>query len=133
MPGTSKLDTSESTHYYRGIAPTAGGEGPWGEAKRLTDVMVRTDLHPRDTVLDVGCAEGLITLEVARKVRHVRALDVVPQRIEAAGRLAADRNVSNVTFECMSVCDLKLAGTRTTWFCFSGCITTCHAKRRCRC
>jgi hypothetical protein len=56
-------------------------------------------------VLEVGCAEGLITLEVARLVERAHGIDVHPSRVAEANRLAAERGLPNATFEPASVVD----------------------------
>jgi 2-polyprenyl-3-methyl-5-hydroxy-6-metoxy-1,4-benzoquinol methylase len=66
------------------------------------------DLRATDHVLDVGCAEGLITLEVARLVERVQGIDVHQGRIAHAIRLAAERGIPNATFERTSVDDYPL-------------------------
>jgi SAM-dependent methyltransferase len=75
---------------------------------RWRDIERSVDLRPSDRVLDIGCAEGLITLKVAKRVQHVRAFDVSPERIAEARRLAADRGVLNATFEVASIDDYPL-------------------------
>jgi len=69
----------------------------WQEVRRLMD------LRPTDRVLDVGCAEGWMTLEMAREVEHAHGFDTVELRIAEAQRLAEEQGVGNATFEVASV------------------------------
>ncbi|HZQ65910.1 MAG TPA: class I SAM-dependent methyltransferase [Gaiellaceae bacterium] len=72
---------------------------------RLDEVRRMADLRPGDSVIDVGCAEGLITLELAKLVDRIHGIDVHDVRIAEAKRLAAERGVQNATFELASVID----------------------------
>jgi SAM-dependent methyltransferase len=76
-------------------------EARWDEVRRLAD------LRPTDSVIDVGCAEGLITLEVAKLVDRVHGIDVHDSRVAEAKRLAVERGVQNATFELASVIDYR--------------------------
>jgi SAM-dependent methyltransferase len=69
----------------------------WQEVRRLMD------LRATDRVLDVGCAEGWMTLEMAREVEHAHGFDTVELRIAEAQRLAEEQGVGNATFEVASV------------------------------
>lgn len=53
-------------------------------------------LLPRYTVVDLGCGEGFLTLEVARWAAQVVAVDRSAPVLERARELAARRHVSNV-------------------------------------
>jgi 2-polyprenyl-3-methyl-5-hydroxy-6-metoxy-1,4-benzoquinol methylase len=75
---------------------------------RWNDVRQVADLRSTDHVLDVGCAEGLITLEVAGLVERVQGIDVHEGRIAEATRLAAERGIANATFDLASVVDYPL-------------------------
>ncbi len=85
--------------YYKESRSGRSPQSRWDEIRPIADFR-RTD-H----VLDVGCAEGLITLEVAKLVEQVHGFDVNPARVEEASRLAAERGVSNATFQLASVAD----------------------------
>ncbi|MDE0828004.1 MAG: metalloregulator ArsR/SmtB family transcription factor [Vicinamibacterales bacterium] len=53
-------------------------------------------LLPQHTVVDLGCGEGFLTLEVARWAAHVVAVDRSAPVLERARDLAARRQVVNV-------------------------------------
>ena len=72
---------------------------------RFEEVRRVADLRPSDHVLDVGCAEGLITLEVAKIVERVHGIDIEQSRIAEAVRLAGEQGIENATFELASVID----------------------------
>jgi SAM-dependent methyltransferase len=74
-----------------------------GVSRRVSEILRHADLRPTDHVLDAGCAEGLITLELAQHVEHVHGFDISAVRIEEAKRLAEERAIANATFEVESV------------------------------
>ena len=84
------------------------GRGGRSFAVRWDDVHRLADFRETDRVLDVGCAEGLITLEVAKLVESIHGIDVVDDRIDEAKRLAAERRIVNATFELASIIDYPL-------------------------
>jgi 2-polyprenyl-3-methyl-5-hydroxy-6-metoxy-1,4-benzoquinol methylase len=98
----------EPTYYYSDLKEIGGGDGVWDLATRWTDVAELADLRPDDEVLDLGCAEGLITMEVAEKVRQIHGVELRSERVEAAERIARQRGIENVSFECASVTDVQV-------------------------
>jgi SAM-dependent methyltransferase len=75
-----------------------------GSARKRADALrCIADLRPTDRVLDVGCADGRIALEVADWVEHVHGIDVSADRVATASRLAAKRGIQNATFETIPV------------------------------
>ena len=67
-------------------------------ADRWNDLNEMLDLDRDDTVLDIGCAEGLISIEVSKKVKKVTGFDVEPFRIKNAENNAKEQNIRNVEF-----------------------------------
>ncbi len=53
-------------------------------------------LLPKNTVVDLGCGEGFLTLEVARWAAHVIAVDRSAPVLDRARDLAARRRIANV-------------------------------------
>ncbi|MBT0584936.1 class I SAM-dependent methyltransferase [Alteromonas oceanisediminis] len=83
------LTTSKSVNYRNfGFIPRKNFKenvARWlfGEAnlfKRLQarDIMDSLDLKSSDTVLDLGCANGYLSVEMAKLAKHVTAIDVNP-------------------------------------------------------
>jgi len=60
------------------------------------------------SVLDVGCATGEITLDLAPHVGKILGIDHAPKMIEMATAKARDRNVGNARFEAMAPDDPRL-------------------------
>jgi SAM-dependent methyltransferase len=72
------------------------------------------------SVLDVGCAEGRITLHLATLVEPVHGIDKSAIRISEAQRLAAERGIQNATFEVASVIDYPVDPLSYDMTLFSG-------------
>ena len=53
-------------------------------------------LDENDTVLDVGCGEGSVTIPIAKRVKKVIGLDSSPKMLEYLKKRADDNNISNV-------------------------------------
>jgi SAM-dependent methyltransferase len=71
--------------------------------ERWSEIRDIGDFRPDDHVLDVGCAEGLITLEIAALVERVDGFEVKEVRIAEAKRLATERGITNAHFAVVSV------------------------------
>ncbi len=70
-----------------------------------TEVLYRTaldfaGLRPEDTVCDVYCGAGTITLNMARHCAGAVGIEVVPQAIENARANAARNGIRNAEFVC---------------------------------
>src|SRR4051794_7551716 len=89
--------------YYENKVGTADSfESRWDEIRRIAD------FRPTDHVLDAGCAEGLVALQVAPRVAQVHGFDISAGRIEHAVRLAEERRIENATFEVASIDEVEL-------------------------
>ena len=70
-----------------------------------TQVLYRTaldlaELKSTDTVLDLCCGIGTITLLAAKQANHVTGVEVVPQAIQDAKGNAKHNGIQNVSFCC---------------------------------
>ena len=56
--------------------------------------MLRLDEN--DTVLDVGCGEGSVTIPIAKRVKKVIGVDSSPKMLEYLEKRAADNDIDNI-------------------------------------
>lgn len=98
----------EPTYYYSNLDAIDDGDGVWDLSERLPEVQKYADLRPDDRVIDLGCAEGLITMDIAGLVGHVRGVELRRKRVAAARLIAAERGLDNVSFEVGSVTEIDL-------------------------
>ena len=69
------------------------------QTEKLYSLAVEfAELTPDQTVFDVYCGTGTISLLLARHCKHVYGIEVVPQAIENAKKNAAANHISNVSF-----------------------------------
>ena len=59
----------------------------------LFDMLI---LDKDDTVLDVGCGEGSITVPLAKKVKKVIGIDSSPKMLEYLKKRAEDNGIENI-------------------------------------
>ena len=64
-------------------------------------------LDENDTVLDVGCGEGSITIPIAKKVKKVIGIDSSPKMLEFLKKRAEDNEISNIESILMSIEDIS--------------------------
>ena len=83
----------EPTFYYSNLDQIKGADGVWSLHDRLPEVLKYAEFRPDDPVIDLGCAEGLITLEITQHVRHIRRVELRQQRVDAANLIARERGV----------------------------------------
>ena len=76
-------------------------------SERWDDIAQIVDLRPSDLVLDMGCAEGLISFEVAKYVSHVDGVEINPYLLERAISEAVGKKVKNISFTVGSVIDFR--------------------------
>lgn len=104
----TRVETDPNPYYYKGLTDAVGDEGAWALDERWPDVEAVAAFQHDDEVLDVGCAEGLISLKVAQQVRFVLGVELQPQRFEAAETIRRQHGIQNVRFEAGSICDMQL-------------------------
>ena len=71
---------------------------PYQTQKLYAKALEYADLHGEETVWDLYCGIGTISLFLAQKAKFVRGVEIVPQAIEDARRNAALNGIENVEF-----------------------------------
>ncbi|MFC1872700.1 class I SAM-dependent methyltransferase [Chloroflexota bacterium] len=62
-------------------------------------------LNIDDTVLDYGCATGMLSNAIADKVKEIHAIDISSKMIEIAKRKASERNIKNIDYAQATIYD----------------------------
>jgi cobalt-precorrin-6B (C15)-methyltransferase len=67
--------------------------------------LLKLGLCPTDTVLEIGCGTGKVSVAMAKQVKKVFAVDKRPEAISFATETARLAGVSNIGFSCMNAVD----------------------------
>ena len=62
--------------------------------------LLKMGLRPGDTVLEIGCGTGKVSVSMAKKVRKVSAVDRRPEAIGVAAEAARQAGLSNIDVSC---------------------------------
>jgi SAM-dependent methyltransferase len=75
-----------------------------GRPPRRALALIRVgDLRSTDHVLDVGCGDGEVALEVAGLVERLHGVDIRGDRVQRAVERAAERGIPNASFETWAI------------------------------
>lgn len=100
------MDLQQSQQRRKGIGT---GYGAWDNHAAFYDRMAKMeasftlnqincfDTDPSDSVLDVGCGPGRITVPMAKRAKRVTALDSSPRMLEYCMKNAKEAGLTNVT------------------------------------
>src|ERR1700682_1618737 len=96
---TSPAHTTDLVRSQFGSVADAYATSTYHAAGRdLAALVLAAGASGTEQVLDLGCGAGHAALAMARGVAHVSAVDVTPDMVATATRLAAESRVANVTF-----------------------------------
>ncbi len=88
---------------------------PFSTADTITDanalrmIVEAAGPGPGDTVLDVACGGGIIVCAFAAEVKHVTGIDMTPAMLDRARQLAAEKGLTNVSWDQGDVGSLPYA------------------------
>ncbi len=69
------------------------------QTSNYADILIeKLALAPEDSVLDIGCGDGAISLRIAKKVKWVTALDSNPNLLFPITQRAASEGITNLKF-----------------------------------
>jgi demethylmenaquinone methyltransferase/2-methoxy-6-polyprenyl-1,4-benzoquinol methylase len=102
-----------STYVLMKILESAPGRYDWGirlltlgRLDRRYDRLVEP-IHSGDTVLDVGCGTGALSLRAVRKGAKVKGIDLNPEMLEIARKRATEEGLEDqVTYAELGVAEL---------------------------
>ena len=77
----------------------------WEEIYNKAVENTKKHLNKDDVVLDFACGAGVITVQLAEQVKEVHAIDISSRMLEAAKRIAAEREVDNIDFAKTTIYD----------------------------
>jgi ubiquinone/menaquinone biosynthesis C-methylase UbiE len=102
MPEIPDIDFDPA---YRGHGPfDHGGKPPWSLGEPQPDIATLISQHRvHGEVLDAGCGEADLSLQLAEAGHHVVGIDLSPTAINLARTAAKQRGLTNATFEIADI------------------------------
>jgi ubiquinone/menaquinone biosynthesis C-methylase UbiE len=74
-----------------------------GHYEALDLIINLAQATPKDTVLDVACGPGIVACAFAKRVAHVRGIDLVPAMIERAKESQTSQGLTNMSWDIGNV------------------------------
>ena len=67
--------------------------------------LFKLGLRPSDTVLEIGCGTGKVSVSMANRAKKVFALDMRPEAVAVATETARKAGIRNIEFSCLDAID----------------------------
>lgn len=80
----------------------------YAKTNRNTIELSRRYLNANHIVLDFACGTGIITIELAKNVKKMYAIDISEKMIEIARNKMINNKIANLEFEVTNIFDTKL-------------------------
>ncbi len=80
-------------------------EASYQKKLEITQRLFKPDME----VLELGCGTGSTAIVHAPFVKHIRAVDISSEMLRIAKSKADAKGITNITFECAAIDDLKVA------------------------
>ncbi|GGY79045.1 methyltransferase [Streptomyces omiyaensis] len=104
---------ASAAHHYAAFRPHYPEEF-------FTLLVDRFGLDGTQTVLDLGCGPGTITIPLAARAGHVHAIDIEPAMIREGRKAAAVHGAGNITWACGDAAGLTGMGLPLLHLCTMG-------------
>jgi ubiquinone/menaquinone biosynthesis C-methylase UbiE len=82
--------------------------GKYQETYQETISISKKYLKPTDNLLDFACGTGITTIEAAKSVQQVMAIDLSGEMIRVAREKATSSGIDNITFKIATIEDTEL-------------------------
>ncbi len=106
---------SDAGHQERILDQFTRQAMPFSTANAITDanalrmIVAAAAPKPSDTVLDVACGGGIVVCAFAPDVKHATGIDMTPAMLDRARQLAAEKAITNVSWDQGDVGSLPYA------------------------
>jgi len=71
-------------------------------------LLEKIETHPNYSVLDIGCGEGTITLQLAKQVSEVTCIDLSAEMLDLLNQKAENEGINNLTYLHGDMLDISL-------------------------
>lgn len=95
------------TEFFKQIENTVGGQPITKEIfdASISDIIKALCISDEDRLLDLGCGNGIRTLEISKKCKFVVGVDYSEPLIKIAKKY---NNPSNISYYCLSILDKNI-------------------------